>query len=282
MKRLFDSHCHLYDEHYNDCKEELISEIRDSEIRFVVDIGTDLNTCRKVLEDIKLYDFCYGTVGYYPEDVGPAPAFKDDPAMEGLSSNRAPIITEDILAEIMAMYHDNNKIVAIGEIGLDYHDPDYYPEKEIQKYWFKRQLEEAVKADAPVCIHTRDADMETFEILKEYALGRIPVLMHCYSGSAELAKEYVKRGAYISIAGPVTYKNARHSVEVARQIGMDRLLIETDSPYLTPVPKRGKTNKPTYVEFTARKIAEIKGISYEEVAEKSLENACSFYRIKAE
>lgn len=178
------------------------------------------------------------------------------------------------------MYINNPKIVAIGEIGLDYHDPDWYATPETQRYWFNRQLEEAVRLDAPVCIHSRDADGESFEILKEKALGKIPVLLHCYSGSAELAKEYVKRGAVISLGGPLTFKNARHSVEVAKTIELKDLVIETDAPYLTPVPFRGKTNKPYYVKHVAEKLAEIKGISYEEVAQTTLENACRFYRIK--
>ena len=260
MKRLFDSHCHIYDSHYDDCKEELISQIKDSDIKFLADIGTDLLTCKKVLEDTKKYDFCYGAVGFYPQDVAN--------------------LTEEILAEVFAMYKDNEKIVAIGEIGLDYHDPEYYPDPKTQKYWFVRQLEEAVKLSAPVCIHSRDADGETFDILKKHALGKTPVLLHCYSGSAQLAKEYVKLGAMISLAGPLTFKNARHSVEVATEIPLEKLLIETDAPYMAPVPKRGQTNKPFYVEYTARKLAEIKGLSYEEVADATCQNACRFYGIR--
>ena len=280
MKNLFDTHCHLYDERYNDNKEELIKELIDSDIRYAVDIGTDLLTCRKVLEDVSALDFVYGAVGYYPGDTGMCPAEADDPAKQGLSSNGAPVLSEEILEEVFGMYLNDPKIVAIGEIGLDYHDPDWYALPETQRYWFNRQLEEAVRVDAPVCIHSRDADGETFEILKDKALGKIPVLLHCYSGSAELAKEYVKRGAVISLGGPVTYKNARHSVEAARAIELKDLVIETDSPYLTPVPFRGKTNKPFYVSYVAAKIAEIKNIPYEEVAQATLENACRFYRIK--
>ncbi len=260
MKRLFDSHCHIYDSHYDGFREELISQIKDSEIRFLTDIGTDLETSQKVLEDTRKYDFCYGAVGYYPQDVG--------------------LLTEELLAEILSMYKENEKIAAIGEIGLDYHDPQHYPDPEIQRYWFIRQLEEAVKLNAPVCIHSRDADGETFDILKKHALGKTPVLLHCYSGSCQLAKEYVKLGAVISLAGPLTFKNARHSAEVAAEIPLEKLLIETDAPYMAPVPKRGQTNKPFYVEYTARKLAEIKGISYEDAADASCRNACRFYGIR--
>lgn len=280
MKRLFDSHCHIYASQYDDCKEELIAQIEDSQIRYLVDIGTDLLTCRQVLEDVRKYDFCYGAVGYYPQDTGSCPADAADPLKAGLSANNAPVLSEEILSEIISMYKENDKIVAIGEIGLDYHDPEYYPDPETQKYWFIRQLQEAVKIAAPVCIHSRDADRDCFDILKEHALGKTPVLLHCYSGSAELAKEYVKLGAMISLAGPLTFKNARHSVEVAREIPLDKLLIETDAPYMAPVPKRGQTNKPFYVEYTAGKLAEIKGISCEEAADATLKNACRFYGIE--
>jgi len=268
MKQLFDTHCHLYDERYRLPVEEgglggideLISQIKASDIRYVVDIGTDIYTSRKVDEDTKAYDFCYGTVGYYPGDV--------------------QYITPEIWDEIFQIYEKNDKIVAIGEIGLDYHDFESYPDKNTQKHWFSKQIEKAVELNAPICIHSRDADMDTFEILKEEALGKIPVLLHCYSGSFELAKEYVKRGAMISIGGPVTFKNARHSVEVATNIPLENLLIETDAPYLTPVPFRGKLNKPQYVEYTARKIAELRNISYEELVNATFSNACAFYRLK--
>ncbi|MCQ2553278.1 MAG: TatD family hydrolase [Clostridia bacterium] len=269
MKNLFDSHCHIYDERYNEPIEEgglggfdvLISQIEKSNIKFIADIGTDVYTCRKVAENVEKYSFCYGVVGYYPGDVH--------------------LITDAIWDEVFGLYENNEKIVAIGEIGLDYHDPENYPDKETQQFWFRKQLRKAVELNAPVCIHSRDADQDSFNILKEEALGKIPVLLHCFSGSLELAKQYVKLGAYISIGGPVTFKNARHSAEVAANIPLDRLLIETDAPYLTPVPYRGKLNMPQYVEYTARKIAELRGISYEEVAQATFENACRFYRINA-
>lgn len=268
MKLLFDTHCHLYDDRYNLSVEEgglggkdvLISEIRESDLKFVVDIGTDIYTSKMVDADTKAYDFCYGTVGYYPGDV--------------------QYITDNIWEELFKIYENNEKIVAIGEIGLDFHAPEEYPDEETQKYWFKKQLEKAIELNAPVCIHSRDADLKTFEILSSVALGKIPVLLHCFSGSLELAKEYVKKGAMISLGGPVTFKNARHSVEVATNIPLENLLIETDAPYLTPVPHRGELNKPQYVEHTARKIAELRGISYEDLAKATLENACRFYRIK--
>lgn len=262
MKCLFDTHCHLYDERYDEFKDELIKEIEASDIKYLVDIGTDIYTCKKVVEDTKKYSFCYGTVGYYPGDTGK--------------------LTDEILSEVFDMYKDNEKIVAIGEIGLDTHDPENYPELDVQKKWLRAQLSMARELNAPICIHSRDADNETFQILKEEVLGKTPVLLHCFSGSKELAAEYVKLGAMISLGGPVTFKNARHSQEVATSVPLEKLLIETDAPYLTPVPFRGEINKPNYVEHTARKIAELRDISYEELANATLENACRFYRIKNE
>ena len=262
MKCLFDTHCHLYDESYQEIKDELIKGILDSDIKYLVDIGTDIYTCQKVVDDINKYDFCYGAVGYYPGDTGH--------------------LTEEIFEKVFGMYKENEKIVAIGEIGLDTHDPENYPSLDVQEYWFRRQLRKAVELNAPVCIHSRDADQKTFEILKEEVLGKIPVLLHCFSGSKELALEYTKRGAMISLGGPVTFKNARYSVDVAKAVPLENLLIETDAPYLTPVPHRGEKNRPYYVEFTARKIAELREMSYEDLANATLKNACKFYNIKDE
>jgi len=179
------------------------------------------------------------------------------------------------------------KVKAIGEIGLDF----YYnhSERDVQEYWFRRQAQLAVSLDMPIVIHDRDAHDEVLRILKEEGvfskarierLGDAKLLMHCFSGSKELARQYVKLGATISIAGPVTYKNARKLVEVVQEVPMERLLIETDSPYLTPEPLRGKVNRPDYVEHVARKVAEIRGISYEEVARITCENAKRFFFIE--
>ena len=254
---LFDSHCHFTDEGFDGIRDELAGRIRGSELKFITDIGTDLETSRRAAQAAASYEFCYAAVGWYPAEV------------ERLS--------EEILAETLELLKQP-KVAAIGEIGLDYHWEDN-PPRELQQHWFRRQLQEAVRLGAPVCIHTRDADGDTFDILREEALGRTKVLLHCYSGSAELARQYVKLGAKISIAGPVTYKNARKTVETVEAIDLSDLLIETDSPYLAPVPMRGKQNTPLYVEYVARKIAEIKHVTYEEVAAATFENACRFYGI---
>ncbi len=257
-KILFDTHCHISDSLYDDCREALIEEIRASRLKYAVDIGTRVETSLNVCETVKRLDFCYGTVGMFPGNCYGRPMSELD-------------IFENL-------YKENEKIVAIGEIGLDYHYDD--TDKEQQHRWFAAQIELAKSLNAPICIHTRDADDDTLRMLKDQkAFDHIKVLMHCYSGSAELARQYVKLGAVISICGPVTYKNARKTVEVVEQTGLEHLVVETDAPYLTPVPFRGKINKPYYVEHTARKVAEIKGLSFEEVAETTLKNACRFYGI---
>ena len=270
---LFDSHCHFTDEGFDGCRGELAAQIRSSEVRRIVDIGTDLETSRAAAAAAAAYEFCYAAVGYHPAEVAE--------------------LTEEKLSECLALLAEP-KVVAIGEIGLDYHWEDN-PHRGLQQHWFRRQLQEAARLGARVCVHTRDADDDTLRILKEEIFekkipnpdGRmirvsdsVKVLMHCYSGSAELARPYVKLGAKISIAGPVTYKNARRNIEVVEAVDLKDLLIETDSPYLAPVPMRGKQNTPLYVEYVARKIAEIKGISYEEVADATYRNACDFYGIE--
>lgn len=279
-KILFDSHCHISDERFSDCRDELIAEIEGSPIRFAADVGSNLKTSLDCAGNAEKYGFCYATCGYHPSELF------DLDGPEG----------KEIITRTLKLYEDNPKVVAIGEIGLDYHFDDA-PSKEAQQYWFRYQLDEAIRLDAPVCIHSRDAEADTMTILKESGIfgknrtSRFParpdgspdarVLLHCFSGSAETARQYVKLGATISLAGPVTFKNAHKAVEVARTVPLWSLLIETDCPYMAPVPMRGKTNKPTYVEYVARKIAEIKGISYEEAAMATLENACRFYGIQA-
>ena len=277
--KLFDSHCHFTDPGFDDCRDQLADEIRAVGLT-ITDIGTDLKTSLAAADAAKRWEFCYAAAGYHPAEV------------EGL--------TEETLAECLKLY-SLPKVVAIGEIGLDYYWEDN-PPRELQQHWFRRQLQEARRLGAPVCIHSRDADGDTMDILREEIFSKTPVkagecgsasgcaqnsapapvkvLMHCYSGSAEMARQYVKLGAKISMAGPVTYKNARRNVEVVEALDLSDLLIETDSPYLSPVPMRGKQNRPPYVRFTAEKIAEIKGISVEEVAEVTYRNACDFYGIR--
>ena len=274
-KILFDSHSHISDEGYADIHDQLIEEIRNSQIKYCIDIGSSLKTSLDSIESADLYDFCFASVGVHPSEVEE--------------------LTEEKLEECLNAYLTHPKVVAIGEIGLDYHYDDG-PAKELQQYWFGKQIDWAVEHKAPICIHSREADEDCMRILKEHgALSKkrsqdfppkpdgspdCRVLLHCFSGSAELACQYIKLGASISLGGPVTFKNARKAVEVAEAVDIGNLLIETDSPYMAPVPLRGTQNKPVNVEYVARKIAQIKGISYEDAALATLKNACRFYGIE--
>ncbi len=278
---LFDSHAHINNDTYTDRdREALISEIEASDLSYVMDIGFDLESSVRAVNHAARLDWCYAAVGVHPHD--------------------AKELDEEMLAMIKGLAK-KEKVQAIGEIGLDFHYDN--SKRDIQGYWFRRQIQLANELKMPIVIHSREADQKTLDILKEegafseercswFPKRKINeahplqvtkdarVLLHCYSGSSELAQQYIKLGATLSIAGPVTYKNARKTIEVVESIPIEYLLIETDSPYLTPVPFRGRPNKPPYVEYTAQKVAEIKGIDYKEVAQVTLENAKVFFNIK--
>ena len=262
---LFDSHAHLNSERYDDDRYQIIEAIEKSDLEYVMDIGYDLESSAMAVEHAKKYPWCYAAVGCHPHDA----KTMDEAAM--------------IMLKGLAK---KPKVKAIGEIGLDY----YYDhsERDVQQYWFRRQLQLALELALPIVIHDRDANDDVMRILKEEGvfsksrtdqLGDAKLLMHCFSGSKELAHQYVKLGATISIAGPITYKNARRSIEVVQEIPLEHLLIETDAPYLTPEPFRGRRNQPDYIEFTARKIAGIKGLDFEEVARITCDNAKKFFSI---
>lgn len=263
---LFDSHAHLNSERYENNREKIVEAIEKSDLSYVMDVGYDLESSAMAVKHAEKYPWCYAVVGCHPHDTK---------TMDG-----ATLVMFKGLAK-------KPKVKAIGEIGLDYYRN--LSERDVQQYWFRRQVQLALELDMPIVIHDRDANDDVMRILKEEGvfskarterLGDAKLLMHCFSGSKELARQYVKLGAAISVAGPVTYGNARKSIEVVQEIPLEHLLIETDSPYLTPEPLRGKLNRPDYVEYTARKVAEIKGISYEEAARATCENAKRFFSIE--
>ena len=280
---LFDSHAHINNTAMTPERvEELASQVENSTLEYVTDIGFDLPSSRKAVENAARYPWCYAAVGVHPHDT-------DD--------------MDDMTLYMIKSLAAKPKVQAIGEIGLDFHYDN--SDRDAQRTWFRRQIRLANELKMPIVIHSREADQETMDILKEEGAftderkswfpqrpdsegfvggtpGNVPdarVLIHCFSGSAELASQYVKLGATISIAGPVTYKNNRKTVAAAAAVPIDFLLVETDSPYLTPEPLRGRRNSPVNVEYTARKIAEIKGMDYEEVAARTNSNACRFYGI---
>lgn len=254
---LIDSHAHLDDKRYDEDRDEIISSLKDKGVELVVNIGADMESSISSLELAKKHDNIYAVLGIHPHSASQA-------SQEAMNQLRD-------LAQ-------HEKVVAIGEIGLDF----YYDNspRDQQRKWFKEQLKLAKELNLPVVIHTRDAAQETFDIIKEAQDGSLRGVMHCYSGSLEMAREYVKLGFYISLAGPVTFKNARVSHEVAKGIDLEWLLVETDCPYLTPEPYRGKRNEPAYVNYVAEKIAQLKEISFEEVAEVSNKNTRELFGLE--
>ncbi len=254
---LFDSHAHLTDRRFDNDREETIQRAFDSGVEYIMNPGADFESSVEAIELAESHERIFAAVGVHPHD--------------------AKTMDESMLTLLESMAK-KKKVKAIGEIGLDFHY-DNSP-RDIQRYWFRAQIQMAKRVGKPIIIHDRDANQETFDILNEEEAFENGVLMHCYSGSAELAKEYIKRGAYLSIAGPITFKNARKTVEVVEAVDLNWLMIETDCPYLTPVPYRGKRNESAYVKYVAERIAEIRGITVEEVAQATLNNAKRFFNIE--
>lgn len=252
-----DSHAHLDDNRFDADRDLLIRDLKTNGIDIVVNIGADLETSINSVDLSKKYDNIYASVGIHPHS--------------------ADEVDDNTLRKIKELAQ-NEKVVAIGEIGLDY----YYDNspRDIQRKCFKKQLELAKEVNLPVVIHSREASQETFDIIQEAQDGTLRGVMHCYSGSVEMAEEYInKLGFYISIGGPVTFKNARIVKEVAQSVPLDKLLIETDCPYLTPEPYRGKRNEPMFVKYTAMEIAKLREITIEELAEATSRNAKTLFSI---
>ena len=250
---LVDSHTHLMDEAFENDIENVIQNAQDNFVTTMINVGYSEETSHQAIEVANQYDFIYATIGMHPDECN-----------------------VEVDVSFLKNLAKNPKVVAIGEVGLDYHYDT--TNKEMQKKYFIEQIKIANELKLPVCIHSRDADMDILEILKNHKIEN-GFVMHCFSSSLEVLKEMLKLDAYISLAGPVTFKNAKGLLDVAREVPMDKLLIETDAPYLTPEPNRGKRNEPANVRYTAQKIAEIRGTSLEELANKTSENAKKFYQI---
>ena len=250
---LFDSHSHLNDEKFDEDREEQIKKIRESGVSNFITAGYSVESSKKALEIAKKYDFIYTTAGVSPNDI--------------------PQTEEELwkqLAEIEKIVEKNKeKICAIGEIGLDYYwNTD---NEELQKKAFIEQIKIANKYNLPIVIHTREAVMDTLQILKENKVTKTGVF-HCCPQNRELIKEGLKLGFYISFAGPITFKNSKNAEEMINLVPNDRILIETDSPYLAPEPVRGTRNTPANVKYIAQKIADVKGLTLEEVEKMTFEN----------
>lgn len=257
----FDNHAHLDDEKFDSDREEIIEKVHSEGVSFI-SAGYSLEGSKKAIELSKKYDFIYATCGISPNDI--------------------PQTEEQLwkmLKEIEALAKENPKVLAIGEIGLDYYWEKNQKMQELQRKAFIEQINLANVLDLPIVIHTRDAVMDTLKILKENSVKNKGVF-HCCPLNRELVKEGLKLGFYISFAGPVTFKNSKNANEIIQMVPNDKMLIETDSPYLSPEPLRGKRNDPRNVKYIAKKIAEEKGISEEEVARITFENVKKIYKIK--
>ena len=255
MTTFIDTHAHLYDERYDDDRADMIARAEEAGVMQIISMGDTMAASAQVVADAERYPAFYAAVGVHPES--------------------AYVLADEERAQILA-WAKHPKVVAIGEIGLDYYWEKDPKVRAVQRELFVAQLNLARAAGLPVCIHDREAHGDTLAILQ--AVGRdLTGVLHCYSGSLETARELWKLGYYIGIDGPLTFKNAGKLPAIVREAPQDKLLIETDSPYLAPVPKRGKRNEPAYVVHVAAKIAEIRGESVEEVARYTTENARRLY-----
>ena len=252
---LFDTHAHMDDEAFAQDREQLLASLPEQGLALVMNPGCSLASSRNASKLAETYDYIYAAVGSHP-DV-------------------ADEVNEDVLAEYRRLVAANPKIKAIGEIGLDYHYEDI--PREIQLQAFRMQMQLAKELNLPAIVHERDAHEDGMKVVDEFP--EVTGVFHCYSGSAEMAKELVKRGWYIGFTGVLTFKNARKAVEVAKSIPLDRIVLETDCPYMSPEPFRGKRNDPGNLYRMAEKLAEIRGLTVEEIHAITTENGKRLYRI---
>ncbi|MEN8433029.1 TatD family hydrolase [Clostridium septicum] len=246
---IFDTHAHYDDEAFDEDRDLVLREINKNGVIGVMNCSSSYESIEKTDNLTKKYDFIYGALGIHPENANE--------------------FNYKVKSEIINYIEQNNKILAIGEIGLDYYW-DENPSKEVQKEVFRAQMQMAKELKLPVVIHDREAHGDTLEIIKEFP--EVNGIVHCFSGSVEFAKECVKLGYYIGITGVVTFKNAKKIVDVVKEIPVDKLLVETDCPYMAPVPNRGKRNKSDYIGYIIEQIGDIKEINPKEVNLKLNQN----------
>jgi len=252
---LFDTHAHLDADGFDTDRDALLGSLAEHAVTLVMDPACNLESAEQIMAMTKQYPFVYGAVGTHPSD--------------------ADEVDEAVITRYREMCKENPKIKAIGEIGLDYHYDDV--PRDIQRQAFRRQLELAGELELPVIVHDREAHEDTLAMVREFP--DVKGVFHCYSGSAEMARQLVQMGWYIGFTGVLTFKNARKAVEVAASIPLERIVIETDSPYLAPEPFRGKRNDPRYVYRVAEKLAEIRGLTVAEICSITMENGKRLYRL---
>lgn len=250
---LFDSHAHIDDAKFDDDRAQVLSGLRRSGVGLMINAASDIRSSLESMRLAETYDNVYFAAGIHPQEADKA--------------------SERDFAELERIL-EHPKCVAIGEIGLDYHYDE--PAREVQRAVFYRQLKLSAAKSMPVVIHDRDAHAECLQAVKDTGARGV---FHCFSGSAQTAAELVDLGFYISFSGVITFKNAKRAVEAAKAVPMDRILIETDSPYLAPEPFRGRRNEPKYVEYVARKLAEVKGVSFEDISSETFSNALRLFGI---
>ena len=253
---IFETHAHYDDRRFDDDREELLQKMEESGIGKIINSGASVDSTKKTVELAEKYPNVYAAVGVHPTDA------------EELNEAFLEWMKEKAAWE---------KTVAIGEIGLDYY---WEKEPEVQanqRYWFKRQLELAKEVNLPVIVHSRDAAADTMQILKDVKEWNLKGVIHCYSYSKEMALEFIKMGYYIGVGGVITFKNAKKLVETVEAIPLERILLETDCPYMAPEPFRGKRNSSLYLPYVVQKIAEIKGVSTEEVERVTEANARALF-----
>ena len=256
LKMIFDTHAHYDDEVFDGDRQALLESMPEKGVGYIVDVGASMESCQRVLALAEKYSFVYGAIGIHPSE------------------------TENLKEEDMQWLKEkaaNPKVAAIGEIGLDYYWPE--PDRAVQRKWFERQLLLAREVNLPVIVHSRDAAGDTLDILKGWEKDKTRGVIHCFSYTKETAREYLNMDYYFGIGGVLTFKNARKLLEAAEYIPLNRILLETDCPYLAPEPYRGKRNQSPYIDFVAERLAQIKKITKEEVLEKTLQNGLEFYGI---
>ena len=264
--RLFDSHAHYFDDRFDGIADEILkNEVFGGKVERVINVGTNNENNTVCLEQSRIYDGMYAACGIHPEDAR---------YLEGTPDEELSRL-EEIISEEMKKPSSERKLVAIGEIGHDFHYEGY--SRELQELYFERQMEMAERYDLPVIIHDRDAHGPCFDMALKFPT--VKGVFHSFSGSAEMARELVKRGWYISFSGVLTFKNAERVRAVAESVPLERILIETDAPYLAPHPHRGQLNHSGLMEFTARTLAEVKGITPDEAAEITYKNASELFGI---
>lgn len=257
MNLIFDTHAHYTDEAFNEDREEILSGLKSKGVGYVLNACAAFREIEGIIDLIDTHDFIYGSVGVHPSELH-------------------DLTDASIVSMEQALQHP--KMMAVGEIGLDYHYED--TNKDEQKLWFARQIDLAKRCGYPIMIHSRDAAKDTLDIVVAEDARQVGGVVHCFSYEVEMAKIYLDMGFYIGIGGVLTYKNARKLVEVAEFAPLDRIVLETDCPYLSPVPNRGKRNDSSNLTYVAEKLAEIKGIDVDSVVETTTRNAFALYKIE--